>query len=170
MSEKPQYAIYTVGYRIGEGRKSRARTHEEMAALFSDAGLRSVDLADVRARVSGPRIARGWDFATLRLRPFRDAPSPLSVYYQCYTSLGNAGRTQHWQRGRDAMSGLLSLALDIARQSHEAGWGVVLLCAEQDPSRCHRSEVAESIAGIIRAAGVECEVRHLGGPEVHDAK
>ena len=38
---------------------------------------------------------------------------------------------------------------------------VVLLCAERDHRECHRTEVAETLANVLRACGLEVEVEHL---------
>lgn len=136
-----EHTIYTVGY--------RGRTVDQVLEILREAGIENPVLCDVRRRTRGARIAAGWDADHLDMSGFT---------YMPYNELGNMGKSHLWQRGPDAEEALDELADDVVRWTHR----VVLLCAEVNATECHRSEVADAVANIIRASGAECEVRHLG--------
>ena len=133
--------IYTWGY--------RGRTVDDLRAAIKSVGG-GVLILDVRRRNSGARIARGWSRHNLQ-----HEANPRLNYWPKH-ELGNFGKEHGWTRGPEAEKALLFEAdLDIPNRK------LLLLCAEPDAQECHRSEVAEALAEMVRARGRSCEVVHL---------
>lgn len=142
--------IYTFGYRNPNGRGTRS--HEEFRAAASSAAAWPPAIVDVRRMNSGHRVAEEWRSSVLSWLWLEG--------YWPYPSLGNFGKTARWERHNDASRTLIEVASAIERSSRVP----VLLCAEAHPRDCHRTEVASDLANILRAARIECEIRHLGVP------
>lgn len=133
--------IYTWGY--------RGRTKEDLQEVI--AGLPGrVLVVDVRRRAAGARIANGWQASDVD----HACRSRGASYYRA-SSLGNQSNTLPWVRHELAAQELLYCAGCAITTN------VLLICAEVNAAGCHRSEVAEAVAEILRAAGIDAEVRHL---------
>ena len=134
-------AIYTWGY---EGRII-ADLQKTMAALGS------WQIVDVRRTNTGARVKKGWSRD--------DLYEEFGRGYISECDLGNMGKTPVWERGAEAAEALVRTALMMLRNRYTPA---LLLCKERGHLACHRAEVAEALVAILAAAGVECEVRHLG--------
>ena len=133
----------------------RGRTHFDIERIIESVSG-EVTVIDVRRRASGGRIARGWSLKEIvtEVQPRRPGRAPF--YYRHFASLGNYGRSPgEWTRGPYAAGALLDIIADYRGQT------IILICAEQNAAECHRSQVAETLAEILRAAGDECEIVHL---------
>jgi hypothetical protein len=124
--------IYTWGY-------SRNRTVQNLIAAAGE----HMPVIDVR-RSRGSRNPH-WN---------EGAPEhSLGRYYEWYFSLGNTGKTGRWKPASEhyARAGILYCAWRL-----QLAFSIVLVCAEADHKRCHRTEVANEIAKIVDA-----EIVHL---------
>lgn len=102
-------------------------------------------VVDVRA---SPRAwSRKW---------YRDSLEKLcvseNIQYVSKTSLGNTSGTNNWipPQKKEAEKGLSETAEIIEKGN------ILLLCAEMDPSRCHRVEVAHNLQELTSVS-----VKHL---------
>jgi len=133
-------AIYTWGY---EG-----RTVADLRAETQKVG--PCQIVDVRRGNTGARVKKGWSWLDLH-REF-------GYLYWSFNFLGNWGKTSVWERGPRATRDLFMVAASMVGMPTT----MFLLCKERDHAACHRTEVAAALVAILAAAGVECEVRHLG--------
>lgn len=134
--------VFTWGY--------RGRTREDLAAIIEKHGIQRV--IDVRRNATRGRIQMGWRW------PGYIIGLPEAVAFEWCFVLGNyatVAGTSGWVPRDDREAKLACAA--IAAQ----GQTVLLLCAEPSTNWCHRFDVAGLIANLARAAGMECEVRHL---------
>lgn len=146
--------VFTLGY--------GGRAPAEFVSQLLGAGVRTV--VDVRARPD--RASMG---AYMRVRRSDKGIEALlgaaGIGYQSLPELGNpflddafAGDWQH--RYGQLLAAAAPLLMVRLQGLVTAGTGapLCLLCAEQDPARCHRTQ----IAAILEAQGIR--VRHLGTP------
>ena len=138
--------IYTWGY---EG-----RTVDDLLQVVREHAVGYV--CDVRRQARG-RVRRGFAPEHLQAALMTVLVDGVAVDYEWLPGLGNAGKTAQWRRPPTAGWDLAVAAANLA------GWtqSGLLLCAEADHRECHRTEVAETLANVLRACGFEVEVEHL---------
>lgn len=96
-------------------------------------------LIDVRERPKAWSVT--WSKPSLR----KYCEDVLRVPYMALEALGNTSGTPEWvPPDREAARAVLAqLAKDIGRNQ-----SVVLMCAELDPTKCHRAKVAEELSKL----------------------
>ncbi len=149
--KKKSATLYTIGY---EG-----RTPEELLAILSEHGVNRV--ADVRQMP----LSRKPGFSKSALAEFLTSHG---IEYVGFPQLGTppAIRNQYKKNGdfarlrRDYLAYLGTQGPEIAAlRELAAHGGCALLCFERDPSKCHRSILAEVLAS---GPGSALRVEHLG--------
>ncbi len=153
--------IYTLGY---NGWNPPLR-REDILPLVEAAGEVNPSplVVDVR-RSRGARINQAFDLRSAGNRPkaVEQALIP-GCRYAWAEELGNQSHTLPWVRHPDADKNIAYLASVVAQTGDTIYRGpLVLLCAEKDHRRCHRTEVAAAIQDEVeRLTGSRPEVRHL---------
>jgi uncharacterized protein (DUF488 family) len=120
-----QYSVFTFGY-------GNRKDYGELLFFLKDLGISAV--IDVR------RTPRGWS-ARWSARALEAFCQTLGVKYLSKTALGNESGKSNWipPDHEQAEQALREVAAVLREGS------VLLLCAELDWQRCHRTEVAERL-------------------------
>jgi uncharacterized protein (DUF488 family) len=146
--------LFTIGY--------GGRAPAVFVSLLHGAGVRTV--VDVRAR---PDRASMGAYVRARLsdKGIEALLRAVGIGYVSMPELGNPfmddAFADDWQRRYAellAAAGPLLMVRLLALATAGTGAPLCLLCAEQDPARCHRTQVA----AVLEAQGMR--VQHLGGP------
>jgi uncharacterized protein (DUF488 family) len=132
--------VFTIGY--------ERRSQAELIAELSAAGVAL--LADVRELPLSRR--RGFSKTALA-----GALAEAGIGYEHLRALGSPKAVRDAWKGGDVAAGkagylahLAEVPVDVeALAARVAGGGVCLLCVEHEPERCHRTLLAEALAGRL---------------------